>query len=695
VIRTAGELLLELRVEELPPRRVAVLAERLATRIFEELMSCGLGPRDLSSGFTRRRLMVCCRGLPPREPDRQGRELGPPAAEAWDEDGRPTAALVRFAERLEVEPEEVERVKTEKGEYAAVDRQLAGRPLAAALSELVPRALAGLVSRGVRWGGGLGPFPRPLRSLLALLDGEVLAIGFAGLTAGDRTTGHPVLSPSPFRVADYAGYRRALRARGILVGESERRAALQARLEGAAAAAGGKLSLPRDMLQRLSLECEIPGVVGGEVDPRLLELPPEIADAALALRPGALLLRDADGQLLPRFVVVVDRPDDPDQRVCRGYERAVAGRLTDLHHLLQADREIPLARRARRLDEQDDGSGLGTWGDKRARLTALVESWCRELGLDDHAAAAREAIALFGGDRDTALVRELPSLAGVVGGLYARAEGYVEAVWQALYDQGLSTSDDAPLPRGPVGQLLAIASRLDELVAGVALAGIPTSRRDPRRLRPLAQGLVRLLMSSGLELDLDLLVVGAVLRFGERLPGSGDEVVAALQSFLLERVKNELGRRGYAYDEIAAATAVRANLLPDLLRRMEALRRARSEPYFGALVHAAKRIGSIVQGADEHKIRPSLLVEEAEQALHATLGRVRAAVDEAIGDGRYEEALAAMAELADAVDRFFADVLVMDEDQERRHNRIALLQSARRVLWRVARLQEMEAGAAD
>lgn len=692
-----GELLVELRAE-LPPRLVGRLARRLASRLFEELMSRGLGPRALRTGATRRRLMVCCSGLPAREPDREETVLGPPAADAWDDDGAPTAALIGFAERLAVEPAAVSSMQTEKGRYAGIARHRVGQPLAAVLAALLPRLLAELPrGRTMVWGEGRGPWVRPLQGIVALLDGQVLDFSFAGVAAGNTTAGHPILSPKPFAVRDHADYRRQLGRRGIVVGLAERRQVFLERLSARLDALQARLPRSGDgpeaddggVVTRMALSCEIPGLVEGDFDQAFLALPEEILLAVLGAHPGAIVPRGADGKLMPRFLTVADRADDPSGRVKAGYQRVVAGRLTDARFLRQADRRQPLAERARELERLAMPAGLGSWAAQATRVQGLAEAVLNEIGDQRAVPHAREAAALLKADLGTRLVSELGALQGVIGGLYAREEGYVEPVWQALYDQRLPRGIDDPLPRGPVGRAVAVADRLDRVVGLVAAAGVPAANKDRHGLRPLTQGLVRLLLEGELDVDLDLLVARAALGYGEALPRSADDTVAEVRAFLLDRVRHLLGRRGFAFDEIEAATAIRANRLPDLVARVAALNAVRAEGDFHAVVRAAKRIVNMVAGADEHSLRDELLVEDAERGLADTLKTVRAAVDDAVALGRYPEGLRAMGELVPALDRFFADVLVMDEDRERRHNRLALLQATRRVFWRIARLREM------
>lgn len=684
------DYLFEVRFDELPPQIQQPAIRQLASRIFEVLMGIGLTPAEIITGATLRRLVICLKDLPSHQPAQQRQELGPPASEAYDDEGQPTAALLGFAERVGAAPEALETVETEKGPYVTALRQVGGRPCQEVLTTLVPRLLGELeVGELMRWGGGSGPWLRPVRSILSLYDGEVLPFTFCGVEAGARSTGHPHFSPRPFKVGSFAVYLQRLAKLGIEINATARHRTLEELLSAAAAALGGRLENEGALLDRLAARCEIPGVVSGRFDPVFLDLPEEVIRATLEDQNSAFVPRGEDGALLPAFLTVMDRPDDPEGRVRAGYERAVAGRLADARFAYQADRQTPLAERARRQAAEVVEIPRGTCGERASRLTELVTVLCGVLGWEEEKAPARQAAALLKADLTTRLVNEHGALRGVAGGVYAREEGYVEAVWQALYDQYLPLVQADPIPRGRVGRVLAVADRLDTLVGYFGNGSPPTPRRDPYRLRGVAQGLVRILIEGGLELDVDLMLARNALLYGSALAASADETVAALQPFLLERIRQVLGSRGYAFDEIEAAIAIRANNLPDLEARVAALAALRNDDSFHALVRAAKRIFNIVKDSAEHELDSGLLTEPAELALYATYETVRDEVEAAVAERRYEAALRSMEALAQGLDRFFVEVLVMDEHAERRHNRIALLQAIRRVFWRMARLKEM------
>ena len=690
-----GEYLLELRSDEIPWRRLRDVARRLGSRLFEDLMSRGVGPQEVISGFTPRRIVFCHRGLPEHEPDHEKRDLGPPVAEGRGEDGEPTEALLGFAVRLGVEVEDLVTVRTERGEYFAHVRQVPGRPLAELLAERVPILLGEM-----RWGSATPRWPgtpedaehwiRPLRGILSLLDGELVPVEFAGVAASRETVAHAFTAPEPVEIRDFDDYLARLDAVGVVVRHGVRSSLLEERLEARAAELGGRLVRAPDLLRRSGLEVEIPGVIDGAYDPSSIPLPREILLAALEQEPGAFAVQAEDGEILPFFLAVVDRGGDPAGRIRLGHERAVAGRLADTRFQVERDRRLALAERSRRLDQLSFHPRLGHYGAKHQRIRALVDLIGTELEWRDALPAALQACELLKADLTTAMVRVDGGLRGKIGGIYAREEGYVKAVWQAIYDQYKPGSLEESIPRGEAGRLVAVADTLDTLVGAFGLGEAPTGSKDPRGLRRRAQGLLRTLIEGRMALDLDLVAARAVLLYGDLIEQGAADLLGELQSFLNERLHQLLGKRGFAVDEIEAVMAVgsRSNL-PDLEARLRALRAVREDAEFRSLVLTAKRIYNIVHGAPEHELRAELLIEDAEKDLYAAYLETRREVEELADGERYEECLRAMMRLVKPLDRFFAEVLVMDEDRARRESRVALLQAVRRMFWRLARLKEM------
>jgi len=689
-----GEYLLEVLSEEIPARMLEPGVRELATRVFEELMARGLGPREVETGFTPRRLVLILSGLPEAEPDREEQVMGPPVRAAYTPDGKPTAALLGFAKRTGLEPEQLSRVETEKGEYLSATRKIEGRPVAEVLAGIVPRVLAGIAwAKMMRWGNGEGPWVRPVHGVVSLLDGQVVPFDLYGIAAGDRTVGHPTLSPASFAVAGVEDYKRQLAERAIEVRPAERRSALYAAMTARAEALGGRLVEDAQLLDKLTAICEIPGVMEGGFGEAFLELPAEVLTTSLRDHQSALTVvagnGDGEGRLLPHFLTVMDRPDDPSGRARSGNEWVVAARLADARFFYGEDRKAGLAHRAAQLDRLAFQERLGSYAAKAERLAELAGVICDQLGWQDEKADAVAAARLLKVDLATEMVKEFTSLQGIMGGIYAREEGHPEAVWQAVYDQYMPASSEDRIPRGRAGMVAGLADRIDTLAGIFGLGLIPTGSKDPFGLRRAAQAVVRIALEGGLPLDLDGVVVAAAGLYGDRLKRGAEQILEDLRPFLDDRVRYVLGLGGYAYDEIEAALAVGGGGLPDLKARVDALHKVRGEAAFLSVVLAAKRIANIVKDAPERTLDESALVEPAEKELAAAYRGLRSEVEEAAAAGDYERCLRRIADLAPVLDRFFVDVMVMVDDENLRNNRVALLQAIGRTVSRTARLSEV------
>ena len=684
-----GELLLEVRCEEIPARMLLPATRELSTRLFEKLLAKGLTPAEVQTGFTPRRLVLVLKGVPSREPDREEEKIGPPASVGFDDQGRPTAAAVGFARKCGVDPEALVTVTTDKGDYLAVTLATAGRPADEVIGELVPQVLADISwAKSMRWGDGEGPWVRPVHGLVVLYEGKVVPCELFGVAAGDSTIGHPILSPKAFKVRNGLDYRRKMARRGIEVRFDQRRAKLIDGMTEAASKAKGELVDDPELLDKLASICGSPGVVVGEFDARYLELPREVLTASLRDHQSALTVESA-GELLPYFLTVMDRNDDPEGRVKAGNEWVVEARLDDARFFYGEDRKTSLSARRPALDHLVFHARLGTYADKTDRIVKLTEALCDVLGWQDERPSAVEAATLMKVDLTTEMVKEFTSLQGIMGGVYSREDGLDESVWMAIYDQYLPGGVEDPIPRTLTGRVIAIADRVDTLVGMFGLGLIPSGSRDPFGLRRAAQGLVKIVIEAELPLDLDLVAALAARLYGEQLDQDGQEILLSLRPFLHDRIRHLLGLEGFAYDTIEAGLAAGSSNIPDLRARVRALHEIREEPDFLSVVLAAKRIANIVKQAPEEELIVDLLREPAEQALHRAAENHREVVAEAEVAGDYERCLREIAKLAEVLDRFFVEVLVMDDDAEIRQNRVALLQSIQRMISRTARLTEV------
>ncbi len=684
------EFLLEVRCEEIPARMLQPGMRELGTRMFEELMARHLAPRTVKSAFTPRRLVLILEGLADREADREERVVGPPVSAAFDAAGEPTRAAEGFARRCGVEIGELETVRTEKGEYLAATQRTEGRATIELLAELTPRVLAGLGwPKMMRWGAGQGPWVRPVHGIVALFGGKVVEFELFGVAAGNRTSGHAWLSAGEFEVENGADYGRKLARRRVVLRYENRLQRIREQMDKLASAAGGRVVEDEALLDKLACICEIPGVVEGGFDSDYLKLPREVLVTSLRDHQSAFGVEAEGGGLLPVFLTVMDRPDDPEGRVRAGNEWVVAARLDDARFFYREDRKVPLGERAEELRQLTFHARLGSYAEKSQRLVQLGAVLCDSLGRAELKEEVAAAAGLLKMDLTTEMVKEFTSLQGVMGGVYAREEGADDSIWQAIYDQYLPASTEDPIPQGPVGQIVGLADRIDTLVGIFGLGLKPTGSKDPFGLRRAAQGVVRIALEGNLAIDLDLIAAKSVQLYADGLELRGKEILEVWRPFLFDRVRYLLGLEGYAYDEIEAAVAVGGTNLPDVKARVAAIHSVRDEKGFLPIVLSAKRIANILKEGSEESFREEALVESAERDLHQAFQELRKNTERAEAKGDFVACLRHIAGFADVLDRFFVEVLVMDENTELRNNRLALLQSIQRVLSRTAELTRL------
>jgi glycyl-tRNA synthetase beta chain len=501
-----------------------------------------------------------------------------------------------------------------------------------------------------------------------------------------------VLSPEAFAVEDADHYRRELLARGIEVRLDERRRQIRDLLEAAAAAVGGRLRDDNALLELWSAGSEVPGVVSGRFDAQHLKLPREILIASLREGHRAFVVM-VGGEISSWFLAPMDRPDDPEQRVQQGNEWGVAALLEDVAFRWLRDRGLPLAERRRRLGDISyvpiaGRLSLGSLGDRSRRVAALAGHFCDELGWSKERELALQAADLLYADATTELVRELPALRGVVGGLLAQGEGYPDSVWQAIYDHALPSTGLSMLPRGRVGTVVALAHWLDQLAAWALIDEDDEGRgREQRRV---AADVVRLAVHADLILDLHLASARA-LRAYRGIESDAADALQTLQPLIDRALEEVLIAEGFARDELRAVlSAAGAGGVAEVVQRLRGLRMLRSEPRLEEVVRSARRLNDVLSAAPESELDPGLLREPAEIELYRVCSESGAQVHTLLRVGRYEDWLERMLEVDGALQRFFAEVLIHDQVDALRANRLALLQLLQRLYAGVVRLAELE-----
>jgi glycyl-tRNA synthetase beta chain len=684
------DFLFEIRTEEIPAATLAGARQDLARGISDALAQEGIAAESIESYGTPRRLVVWARGIPERQSDSESEVLGPPATAAFGPDGKPTRVAEGFARAQKVEVSDLEVVESPRGRTIAVRRRVPGRDAIDVLAKVVPRVIGELTfPKTMRWGTGDRSFVRPVRGLLALYGGRVVPMEILGARAADWTVGHRVLSDGKLTVTGPADYFQKLRGAYVEPDAEARRAAILASARRLAAQVGGRIDADSDLAAVLADLVEWPGLVRGSFDPNFLDLPAEITTTAMRVHQKFLPVRGASG-LLPHFIAVMDNADDRRGFIAKGNEWVLNARLADARFFFQEDSRDRLETRLPELDRLAFQDRLGSYAAKTARLEELAAAIATAVGRGDIVLEVRTAARLSKADLVTRMVREFTDLQGVMGGLYARAEGLPEPVWKAISDQYRPQGQGDDPPRDDAGAVLSLADRFDTLAGIFRIGLLPTGSKDPYGLRRAAAGAVAIAVSRRWRVDWSGIARKAISLYPAELPGlSHGDTVAELEKFFAERLRNSLDRAGSSYDEISAVLNVGVWDFADAAERAAALTEARRRLDFRALVLAFKRIRNILGTGELGEPSPDLYREDAERVLAAEFLRAKALLEELVPARRYPEALVAIASISPSLDRFFVDVLVNCPEEDLKRNRHALLGAIRREFTRIADFSEI------
>jgi glycyl-tRNA synthetase beta chain len=683
-----SEFLLEVGTEEIPDWMVEGALVDLEKRFRDTLEKAGLGEGvTIRTAATPRRLTLIADGLAAGQADREEALSGPPKQIAYDDEGNLTKAALGFAKRAGVEPAEL---KIGDDGKLRVERTVKGRPTADILAESLAEVILGVYfPKTMIWAGKGGPrFIRPIRWLVALLDGKVVPFEIAGVAASNRTDGHRRLGKAGLKVSSAADYEKKLAANAVVLEASERRKRIE---EGCAREfpAGGAVLVRGNekLLRTLTYLTEFPSVIRGDFAESYLELPDEVLETVMLVHQKYFAVADAKtGKLVNSFIAVANLDGDPDGEIRRGNERVLRARFNDAQFFWSTDLKKTLAARVEDLESVTFQAQLGSYHDKAGRMGGIVAKLADAAGVAPTVKqAAGRAAELCKCDLTTGMVGEFPELQGQMGGLYAAAQGEPQEVADAIYDHYKPAGPSDEIPRSTAGRLVSISDKLDTLGGMFRLGNIPTSSKDPFALRRAAAGVVRIVLEGDLPVGLSALA---------GMSGAGENT-AVLREFLAERLRFALGEQGAKYDEINAVLAAGDDSPSGAAARCKAIAEVRKSEDFEPLAVSFKRIRNILEkagGVEACAARPvdeALLEPGAEQDLHRAYQREAAAAKTLQQKGDYAGGLARIANLRPAVDKFFDDVLVMAKDEKIRENRLAFLARLLRELSSIADFSEI------
>ncbi|MDX8414156.1 MAG: glycine--tRNA ligase subunit beta [Mariprofundales bacterium] len=682
-------LLIEIGVEEIPAGVALPMAERLGQGIAALFEQERLQPIAMKVTATPRRLLVMAQACPVVQEARFELLWGPSEQVAY-RDGEATKAALGFARKAGVEADQLTLAEKEgsKGRYLQARRLLAGKSVVQLLADALPDLLRKLPSpKRMVWQDGASrgdAFVRPVRWIVACLGGAVIPFVFAGVKSGICSVGHRVHGSSgTIDVADPLAW---LKQQSVLADRAQRRDSISDQLYQAADGAGVKLRNDFDLLDEVTDLTEWPQVVVGYYGAEYLRLPSRVSMVVLKHHQRCFVTRQIDGAVSNVFLAVANIASTNPEMVAHGNERVVNARLADAAFYFDRDPEISIEARVELLNSVVYQEGLGMVGDQVTRLRSFVLDNAQRLGVD--ANDAQRAAYLCKSDLTTGLVGEFPELQGYMGGVYARMAGENETVVAAIGEHYEPESADGELPRSAIARAIGIAERADKLLGYFHVDRIPTASADPYGLRRAAIGLVRLMVSSSVQMTLDKVLDEAIKQWNQQriTIAIAPTTRAAVIGFVQERLfglADDLGVSRAALQATMAASQVRP--LYEVVVVAKLLTGFSDSDAGQAVVVANKRIANILKkaGAVTQQVDPSYLQEEGELALWRALTQAEAEMpDDAEGQ------LSVLAGLRHPVDQFFEQVMVMADDLDVRANRLALLTRLRALFMRLGDLSK-------
>ncbi len=703
---TPRDLLVEVLVEELPPKALKAIGAAFAERLAAELVtSRSVEPKDAEAMrwyATPRRIAVHVPNVRASTPSERKRHKLMPRKVAFAADNTPTVALQNKLRQLgypegAFPTDDISMQIDGDVEYVYLDQLMPGRDLSLSLQSALDSALRSLpIPKVMQYqladGWTTVAFVRPAHALVALHGDAVMPVHALGLEAGRATLGHRFDARlTPILVREASSYEQQLRDEGAVIASfADRRAEIARQLAAAAASAGLTPIDDAALLDEVTALVELPNVVACSFEAEFLEVPPECLILTMKANQKYFPLLDAKGALTNRFLVVSNIAPADMSRIVEGNERVVRPRLADAKFFFDQDRKRTLESRVEGLNRMVYHAKLGTQGERTARVRAIATQIAHAYPNEKLGEHVDRAAELAKADLLTDMVGEFPELQGVMGGYYARHDGEFIAVAEAIEDHYKPRFAGDALPRGLVGVIIALADKLETLVGLFGIGQLPTGDKDPFALRRHALGVIRMLIEKAVPVGVGQLVALAVPAFGTLIADPSVPLLA----FINERLAGYLREQGHSAREVDAVLSTPPAQLSDLNGRLVAVHAFAALPEAASLASANKRVGNILKkssdGASRH-VRASLLVEPAEAALHAALLHVESKANLAFDQRDYAASLQALAALKAPVDAFFDSVMVNADDLALRANRLGLLARLQTAMNRVADLSKLAA----
>ncbi len=669
---TSNHLLFELGSEELPPKTLVKLSHALSDGITRGLQDAGIPFTGIKAFATPRRLAVLIENLSVAQPDKTVEKRGPAIQAAFGPDGAPSKAAASFAKSCGTTFEQLDRLKKDKGEWLAFTQVVKGQATENLIPDIIRQSITVLpIAKRMRWGSFNTEFVRPVHWAVLLYGDKLIDTEILGLKTGNTTLGHRFHAPTKLVINKPEDYQDVLLTQGKVIADIEqRKAIIKAAAQEAASAVGGIAHIEEDLLEEIAALNEWPVPITGGFDPRYLELPPEVLITTMQTNQKYFPVKNAQGGLLAHFITFSNIESTRPESIQQGNERVVTPRLSDAEFFWNQDRKKTLAERVDSLSNIVFQEKLGTVAEKTHRVIQLSAFIAERLNANVE--WAKRAALLAKTDLMTEMVGEFGNLQGLMGRYYALAEGEAPEVAWALEEQYFPKQSGSETASSQIGQVLALAEKVDTL-AGIFSAGlIPTGDKDPYALRRAALGILRTLIENNLTLDLVEAITFSLSLFTHPFDKAATQ--SAVIEFIFDRLKGYCLDKGYSADEFDAVITVKPVDPLDFIQRLVAVKAFRQLPEAESLAAANKRIRNILKKSDTQPAdKVGALIESTEIQLLEAANLSGEDIKPLLAQRDYQATLNRLAQLRGAVDAFFDNVMVMTDDLDLRAHRLALL----------------------
>lgn len=677
---TTNNFLLEIGTEELPAANLKEIIQTLEQNLVLELTKADLSYSAIQSYATPRRLAIIVSDLPNQQKTRVIEKKGPAVSAAFDGEGKPTAASIGFAKSCQVEVSDLEKRKTDKGEFLYYSLKQPGLRTQKILPEIINNSIQKLpIPKPMRWGNSTATFLRPVHWIVAMLNEQIVPINLFHLKATNKTYGHRFLHPQSINLKQPQDYKKKLAAQGKVIADwDERKEVIRLQILKLSEKKGTAI-IDESLLNEVTNLVEWPVAILCKFDKRFLDLPPEVLISAMKTHQRYFHIVDESQQLVPYFIAITNIESKNTKRVIAGNERVMRARLSDAEFFFHSDLKHNLEINLKKLNNVIFQKKLGTLYDKTQRIKNLAESLAKELNAN---VEQTSRAALFSKtDLISEMVGEFPELQGMMGYYYALKNNETLETAKAIRDHYLPRHAKDKLPENLSGCLVSIADRIDTIAGIFAINEMPTGEKDPYALRRAALGLLRIIIDKQLPIDLKHLIALASQPFS--LANKQEEIF----NFIMERLRAWYLDQGITADVYAAVMAKLPTQPFDFHLRLLAVQHFCSLPQASSLAAANKRVSNIVKKENisiHSKVNPALFQQPQEYQLEESLTQKAKRVEELCNQSNYTQALIELAELQKPIDDFFDHVMVMVEDEKIRNNRLALLMNLRNLFLLIA-----------